>query len=165
MILPRHLYKYYAFNERSISVMVSNVIYFAHPDQFNDPFDCRIRLKYGGRDKDWKSFLRRRLREDHPILTTTQIESMVEQKLRGGELRDQKYLERIEQETRRDQLKKTSILCLSADPAQILMWSHYTAEHRGCCFRFSTKNKIFSRARRVYYPPTYPNVRFFDCVS
>jgi hypothetical protein len=165
MTIPQHLYKYYAFNERSISVMVNNVIYFAHPDQFNDPFDCRIRLKYDGTDEDWKPFLRRRLQEDHPRLSTSQIEYMIEQKVRGGDLRDKKYFERIEQETRRDELRKRSILSLSADPAQILMWSHYTGDHRGCCFQFSTKNEIFSRARRVHYPPTYPNVRFFDCVG
>ena len=165
MILPRHLYKYYAFNERSISVMVKNVIYFAHADQFNDPFDCRIRLDYGGRVEDWKVYLGRRLREYYPTLTTAQIETMIDQKFHEGQLPDEKYFEDLEEDTRRHLLSKNSILSLSADPGQILMWSHYAGAHQGCCLQFSTKQAVFNRARRVHYPRSYPNVRFLDCVD
>jgi hypothetical protein len=165
MNLPPHLYKYYEFNERSISVMVKNVIYFAHAEQFNDPFDCRIRLNYTGRDEDWKVFLGRTLRECDPTLTTAQIESMIDQKIREGQLRDEKNFEHWEEETRRHQLNKSRILSLSADPALILMWSHYAGAHQGCCLKFSTKQAFFKRARRVHYPRSYPNVRFLDCVD
>ena len=165
MILPPHLYKYCALNQRTISVLVNSVIYFAHADQFNDPFDCRIQLSYGGSDEDWKTFLRRHLREDYPSLTSAKIESMVNQKVCGGQLRDEKYLDDLEEGTRRGHLSKASILSLSADPAQILMWSHYADAHCGCCLQFSTRHKLFNRARRVYYPRSYPNVRFLDCVD
>jgi Protein of unknown function (DUF2971) len=163
MILPPHLYKYFALNERTISVLVNSVIYFSHADGFNDPFDCRIRLSYDGRKEEWKAFFRRKLREYSPHLATAEIESMIDQKI--GQLDDEKFLDDLDEEVRRGHLSKSSVLCLSDAPAQILMWSHYADAHRGCCLQFSTKQKLFGGARRVHYPRRYPNVRFLDCVD
>ena len=47
MELPEdtHLYKYYAYNENSLSVLINKKIWIAKPESFNDPFDCRIEFE------------------------------------------------------------------------------------------------------------------------
>jgi hypothetical protein len=38
---PKILYKYRSVSDRSISMLQENKIYFANPNDFNDPFDCK----------------------------------------------------------------------------------------------------------------------------
>src|SRR5262245_30218685 len=37
-----HLFKYRAVNEFTRRIIQYDELYFAQPDQFNDPFDCRV---------------------------------------------------------------------------------------------------------------------------
>jgi hypothetical protein len=39
------LYKYRAINKRLIESLINQTLYFARPDELNDPFDCRIDLQ------------------------------------------------------------------------------------------------------------------------
>ncbi len=39
------LYKYRAINKRLIESLINQTLYFARPDELNDPFDCRIDLR------------------------------------------------------------------------------------------------------------------------
>ncbi len=38
---PKHLYRYYGNPEYIIDVIVNKRVYFSHPKDFNDPFDCK----------------------------------------------------------------------------------------------------------------------------
>jgi len=157
---PPFLYKYRKFDERTISIIVNHAIYFSHADQFNDPFDSRIRFSYEGTDEVWGKFFQR-----PPSgllgLTPVQIKEIIERKKRDP-VRDEILLEVIEDATRKIYLSEIGICSLSADPAQILMWSHYADSHRGCCLEFSTKQSIFEEAVPVDYPEAYPNFNYFE---
>jgi hypothetical protein len=146
-------------------MIVRSSAFFSHADQFNDPFDCKIRFNQEATDDNWRRFFNERLRKDRPELTTVQIEMMIEQKIRDPQLRDEKYLDEIDDQNTRDHLNKVGIFSLSADPAQMLMWSHYSDSHRGCCLQFSTDYKFFLLAQSVSYSPTYPNVNFFQLIK
>ena len=159
---PAKLYKYSPMLERTIQTIVCNVVYFAHADQFNDPFDCRICFNYDATDDQWREFLARRFMEDSPEISVDQVKDMIENKIRTGCLKDKKYLDAWGEDARRGLIDKTAVLCLAADPTQILMWSNYANSHKGCCLQFSTKYKLFNRARIVRYPPRYPNVNFLE---
>jgi hypothetical protein len=158
---PPFLYKYRKFDERTISIIVNHAIYFAHADQFNDPFDCRIRFTYEGTDEAWESFLRK-TPKGFPDLTPLQIKKIIERKKHDFSLRGERTLEIIEDTVRKWRLSEVGICSLSADPAQILMWSHYSDSHRGCCLEFSTKQNYFETALQVDYPETYPNFNYFN---
>lgn len=41
----KHLYKYYAYNENSLSVLINKKIWLAKPKSFNDPFDSDINFE------------------------------------------------------------------------------------------------------------------------
>ena len=42
--LPRRLYKYRAFSNRILDMLVADEMYYAVPGDFNDPLDCRPTL-------------------------------------------------------------------------------------------------------------------------
>ena len=56
--------------------------------------------------------------------------------------------------------QKCGVLCLSEDPQNVLMWSHYADNHAGVCFGFeaSPSNPFFGRAQQVLYSQSYPVV-------
>jgi len=159
---PKHLYKYRSVDDRTISIIVSAVAYFAHADQFNDPFDCRIRFNYDGSDDDWRNFLKRKFKDYYPKIPSNRAEELIEERIQSGHSRDKKFLDQIDEDARRHLADRTAILSLAADPTQILMWSHYADSHKGCCLQFSTQHKLFKRARKVRYRSKYPNISFLE---
>lgn len=160
--LPAHLYKYRRFNEETISIIVNSAIYFAKADDFNDPFDCKVRFNYEGTDEEWRTALTQMLTQHHPELSIEVICRMVDSKMKEGGHRDLKLLESAEDYARRGQIDSKGILCLTASPTNILMWSHYADNHNGCCLEFSTTTRIFKDAEPVDYAPEYPKVRYLD---
>ncbi len=52
---PKILYKFRYFDEKGyhLRILTDNEIFFASPKLFNDPFDCRIPVRYdlGNRDQ------------------------------------------------------------------------------------------------------------------
>lgn len=55
------------------------------------------------------------------------------------------------------------VLCLSSDPKSILMWSHYSDNHKGICIQIErTEDSLLSdpcKTYKVAYDDNYPNVR------
>lgn len=162
---PARLYKYRPIDEKAISLVVNSVIYFAKADQFNDPFDCRLRYNYEGTDAEWRAGLTTLLKQHYPDLTSNAIARMVASKIKTGAHRDAFYLLEAEEIARRHQIEATGILCLTANPTNILMWSHYADNHKGCCLEFSTDGHIFKGAEPVEYAVKYPNVRYIECIG
>ena len=40
------IYKYRSTNQYTFDILNNSQLYFAHPDEFNDPFDCNLPLFY-----------------------------------------------------------------------------------------------------------------------
>ncbi len=160
--LPDYLYKYRKIDEKTVSLIVNSEIYFSKPDQFNDPFDCRLKYNYEGTDEEWRAALTHSLRQHDPRLSPAEVEAKVEHKIRSGTHRDTAFLKKVEDAGRELANSKIGIHCLSADPKNILMWSHYADCHKGCCLEFSTKSEIFQRADKVDYPEKHPTRRLVD---
>ena len=59
----------------------------------------------------------------------------------------------------RPMLRQTKVLCLTAHPDNMLMWSHYAQQHSGVVIRLETipeLNSPYSMAREVIYAPSMP---------
>ena len=168
--LPR-LYKYKRLDEKTVSLIVNRVIYFAGPNQFNDPFDCSLRYDLSGTEAEWRDYFARSLTELRPELAPEEAANMVDAQMREGAFRNTRFLKSISDDALRHQNERLGILSLTADPTNILMWSHYADAHRGCCLEFSTSAPVFKgavnfrRAEHVKYAVEYPSVRFLDCVG
>jgi hypothetical protein len=87
---------------------------------------------------------------------------MIEKKISDPFLRDETKLGEIDEAIRTKHLNQVGIYCLSADPTQILMWSHYAESHHGCCLEFSTAQMPFYVSRPVQYPPSYPDFNYLQ---
>ena len=44
-LIPKHLYKYREFSDRTYEIILNSEFYFASPLSFNDPFDCNYLIK------------------------------------------------------------------------------------------------------------------------
>jgi hypothetical protein len=63
--------------------------------------------------------------------------------------------------TQRSLLRDAKLLCLSQVHDNILMWSHYTQDHRGAVLEFDydeQKDSPFKKAERVIYSKTMPRL-------
>jgi hypothetical protein len=52
---------------------------------------------------------------------------------------------------------RSGVYCLSPDPCNTLMWSHYSQNHRRICLEFGARNTIFNGAQEVRYQRAYPS--------
>lgn len=66
------LYKYREFDNKNKNmewiqrIFTHNELYFPSPQQFNDPFDCRVQASFEASDDDWENYLKDRHPEwDH----------------------------------------------------------------------------------------------------
>jgi hypothetical protein len=62
---------------------------------------------------------------------------------------------------------KIGMYCMSTRPDDILMWSHYSDDHKGYCLEFeaSDDTPFFGEAQPVIYSDSYPTVDFFQTPS
>jgi len=137
MIQPEvsRLYKYRAFSDQNLEMLVNHQVFFAAPSTFNDPFDCSI----------------------EPIIDKVSGEELIELTVVQF-----KFFGIAEEETRRrlapfaggkpehiatvchmireiemqNNLHGLGILSLSETNSHPLLWSHYADSHRGFCIEY-----------------------------
>ena len=169
---PKFLYRYRSFEFRDLDrTFTHNEFYFTRPDQFNDPFDCRSLLTLKGCDEDdFIKFLKYNTENSKLELSEAQINSDIEKGLKN--FRENRALVegRINNVIKKllpESIKEFKILCLSENYKDILMWSHYSAGHRGVVLQIDTEalEKDFRiHVKEVIYPNDgyYPSIKDFN---
>jgi hypothetical protein len=153
---PARLYKYRSMAgpaaQWTESIVRKNEIFFATRRHFNDPFDCRPRFVTKATATQKQKFLRGVLKSggygSAPKL------SKMARDLVDHPVYDDALNYAIQQvEDRLD--NRTGILCLSKQPDNILMWSHYADSHQGICLGFEGEGGScpFPAAKPVQYQP------------
>jgi hypothetical protein len=144
----KHLYKYYAYNENSLSVLINKKIWLAKPESFNDPFDCGIEFE----DNTDEKLLKR-------ILGGIDIDSKQYDKIKQFAI---KGLNRLKEA----KFRNAGIFSMSENNKNILMWSHYADQHKGFCIEFIRRSDNVlgnsEMARPINYPKDYTKVKFID---
>jgi hypothetical protein len=108
------LYKYRKFDSRTLSMLINKELYFASPEDLNDPYDCQISISKS--IEEAITIAKKR----HPgALTLEKINLLA--KLTT-------YAPKMERD-----IKSTGIYSLSRTSTNVLMWTHYSGEHRGLC--------------------------------
>lgn len=145
-------FKYISDNNavERLSQLLTGKIYFSSANNFNDPFEfsaCAI---------------------ERSSLTKIQA-------VKHGNRKKQKHLTRKQKiQTRRDSrdsinlnthktvqdrwISEFGIYCVSKNPTNLLMWSHYSNCHKGICIGFDANCSIFRQARKVSYTRTLPKL-------
>ena len=176
---PPMLYKYRDFSERTLCMIVRDLLYYADPRTFNDPLDTRPALDVDTDDVELERVARilteRRVRSEMIVaaetmgLTEPQESSYIKKHSRH---RTQQRIDEINyyasdpdydtEEHRRRLLRdaiesellgqyEKGIVSLAERANCPLMWSHYGDRHRGTCVGYSVPEDAASDVHKVVY--------------
>ena len=159
-----YLYKYTPHNNdtRKYEIITKSHLWFSKIESFNDPIDSKLdyrqQYSYNEIENYWKFFLKNK--PNHP-------QSLAEILQNWGT--NQSF---IEQQKRVFEIyrKRLGVLCLSKNPENILMWSHYANNHKGIVYEF--KNDLFKNTDSVTNSfngndnkVIYPNNKSYELLS
>lgn len=132
--IPERLFKYYKYDPKYNESRLSGEVFLSSPKNFNDPFDCQLKIKNNTED----------------ILNEKKISSIPEGKWLEHKLIELGYQEeeikvvadkllKADEKTTNEvydkQLQKIGILCTTSKHDNMLMWSYYT-ELEGFCIEY-----------------------------
>ena len=158
--LPRKLHKYRKFNTSTLRLLSQAEMYYADPEVFNDPLDCRPVIRVDtdvptlekvcyrmlvlarGKDKALASM------NNHRYMSTEH----------GDFRKDEAAIYCYTQDLRREikgllyqEMRKSGVLSLAARWDCPLMWSHYADEHRGLCIEYDVADHKCEHLFKVDY--------------
>src|SRR6266566_3851587 len=138
---PPLLHRYRKPNERALEEIIKQQIFASSPDGLNDPFEYSAPV-FWNRDP-----LRRYFMEIYaPEMGISATEAAKQFDTYPHDLVSQKLSAGLA-ETRQD----SGIICLTAIPNSIRMWSYYAQAHEGICVGFDTQAGPFWAAMKVVY--------------
>jgi len=122
-----NLYKYTSIDSWSLDSLKNNSIHFTCPNDFNDPFDCRLNIYIDGTGNEWEKH-KLRLQSSESI-----------EELKKEFLIPEDQSESFHTDVQKKALLTTRVSCFSERPDNMLLWSHYANSHHGICLMFETK--------------------------
>lgn len=164
LIIPPKLYKYYSINDYLYEVIKSSSCWFSRPSDFNDPFDCNLDISIGNSvgeimDNLERSSMFRLLKEE--LLQRSDDVKYAGKRLLAKPF----FIKRIINEVHKYYINQNiGVYCLSEDPMNILMWSHYADSHKGICVEFDIKRGgfFYNNLLPVQYRKRYPKFELSD---
>ncbi|MBN1460109.1 MAG: DUF2971 domain-containing protein [Armatimonadetes bacterium] len=152
-MLPRFLYKYQSLDDHAhcLENLQRRQLFFQHPGEFDDPYDCAIQVVRAPTDADIEQLLdlyKDRLVGSSPHCTEAWIartpkEESKKQVVATVRSVYDKQIDKV--------LNRWGVSCFSAIADSLLMWSHYAGGHTGICLEFDTRFAPFSHAHQVTY--------------
>ncbi|NJL29870.1 MAG: DUF2971 domain-containing protein [Thermoanaerobaculia bacterium] len=160
---PNVLYKYRTLSGEGSTwvrqTIVENEIYFSSPSRFNDPFDCKVFMSFGGSSRTWKKHFMALLKKNRPDLNRQQRQAEAHRIANDEKAhRNPEALGRMIADVQR-RVDDIGIFSLCARNDDILMWSYYAQNHEGLCLGFF-RSGMFSGALPVEYSHTFPRVDY-----
>jgi len=149
----KSLYKYRAFNEFSLQMLITETAWFAKPSSFNDPFDCGIlideeRMEESIQTAITEAYARNGVREEE--IPRHELEIKQEDKEAFYSYRNSVNIT----------IQNTGIFSLSEVNNDVLMWAHYADSHKGFCIEYSRSpdNILGKTAEPVLYQEELPSL-------
>ncbi len=160
---PKILYKYRSLSGDSFKfthdIFMKNGLYFPHPDQLNDPFDCNL-IPY------LKDLTKEQAMNYLNACDSKKWES------KGMDLNKFKeyimgkpisYLQEYLETNPFKAIRNVGVLSFSERRKDILMWGHYADSHSGICIGFDYYKLLFDFREKPTPPEQvkYPRVKEF----
>ena len=149
--LCRLLYKYRSLSDGSkkytLDIFRKCELYFSAPQNFNDPFDCRLSPIIESPKKFAEAMAKRQ--------SLNYKKEDVVSSLNANPDLLQKFKDAVG-----NVMNKHGICCFSKKNADLLMWSHYADSHTGICLGFDVKKDpgFFTFPINVNYQDAYPKI-------
>ena len=150
------LYKFKGFRgeqrDHVRDVLENSRLYFARPDQFNDPYDVAPVLRLGGDPGDPKFFAELEAQERETLMKDGMSKAEIDVYRKAHGVTIDLLADGAQRDLRQKLLLGTRVLCLTAERAHPLQWAHYADQHRGVCLHFScAAGSTLGQARAVKY--------------
>lgn len=162
------LYKFRNYTEatkkRTLEIINKQELFFAGIESFNDPFDGRVHLQFHGKINEIKAA---QIRAQYTMNLKKEdkfegITFEAAQKLVTEKITDEYIINQEEIDARIIRIQKAhnskGVLALSSKNDNILMWSHYTFNHKGVCFGFEFNCDTLPKAKKVKYQTHYDDI-------
>ncbi len=162
--LPPLLYRYRSLRgesfEHTLDIFKNLQLYWTNPADFNDPFDCRPSFIYQGS----KIQHRENARLSANLLSPQKNRQERRKIAARAEKRKPAEISSNMQNQNESMMRSIRMCCFSEDPANLLMWSHYSDSHRGICIGFEPYLDIekLGCVFRVTYRPDRPSINIMD---
>lgn len=164
LIIPPKLYKYYSINDYLYEVIKSSSCWFSRSSDFNDPFDCNLDISIGNSVGEIMDNMERN--SMFRLLKEELLQRSDDVKYAGKRLLAKPFfIKRIINEVHKYYINQNiGVYCLSEDPMNILMWSHYADSHKGICLEFDIKRGgfFYNNLLPVQYRKRYPKFELSD---
>jgi hypothetical protein len=172
---PDILYKYRFFDSDGyhLKIIESSQLWFASARAFNDPFDSVLQFHFADRppgiQMKWAlHFLKRQF----PHMNHKQRGQLAYERLRDIN-KDPGHFEQFKRDSTETNYDKFGICCLTPTKDDLLMWAHYSDNHRGFCVGINTarllelqhsltrKNHLLDLVK-VIYADKVPEINFYE---
>jgi len=155
--VPSIVYKYRdPSNPLHMEILTTNSIFLPSPPSFNDPFDCQFKMDFHSLAGDLDA--QRRLAGKVAKLqgfSDEEVQAIVERLPPDTAFSDAGWLQALEQRQLKDLNDNLGVLCLSAEPDNLLLWAHYGDHHRGIAIGFDTWMLMEACAFELFGPVAY----------
>jgi hypothetical protein len=127
---PRYVFRYVKADDRLLSSIRDQYLWFSNPFDFNDPFDCRDIFDSENTQEELEWWMKR---FGAKFLPPDRWEGIAERAFSNLRLRQEMahrfYLAKM---------SEVSVCCFAQSCDNKLLWSHYADGHRGVCLVFDT---------------------------
>lgn len=159
--LPATLYKYRDWKSKLHKhILTKQIAYFSSPAHFNDPFDCKIPIRYDIEpEKLLEEIYFKSIKAGFPDRSDEEIRAFSKRRVHEGEV-DPKTFKKNDKKYFDDLDERMGIFSLSEHNDDILMWGHYANSHQGFCIGFDTQELLKTNdvdfIGKVEYYPEFP---------
>jgi hypothetical protein len=159
---PVDLYKFSSLEGERLQwfegMVVRGELYFAHPYELNDPFECRPRFISSSETTD-PALLKAKLR------TYLKNQGLSRAQIRMLPQRPPEEVARVLGEAYRlpdGEQRNVQMFCMTTTRDHPLLWAHYANGHRGACVHLDQHYIPFPAALPVHYETDYPVIPILD---
>jgi hypothetical protein len=151
-LIPLRLYKYHRINDFLLQLFENHSLWFSRPSDFNDPFDCRLKVAMGRTKED----VMENLKQYQGLLKMkTRKLQQVWDKVMDDPVFYNDFMNKVHQVYINEKL---GVCCFCEAPTNVLMWAHYAASHTGVCLEFEVPRNgfFYQNLLPVQYKKRYP---------
>lgn len=158
---PDILYRYRDLvgknRDRVKRLIRESVLYFASPNSFNDPFDCKVYYNSSGSFSDIRQKQQKLYKKYAPNLNRNERRRRTAEDMKR--FNRQNFVNQITTSIQ-EKVNGVGVLCLSEHRDDVVLWSHYANSHEGLClgFRVADDQPFFARALPVTYSLEFPRI-------
>ena len=158
IINSKRIYKYHKVNKFLYDLLINNELWFADPFSFNDPFDSNITIDGNNTPEQIKNYYKIANWEKSKN-SDAEIQKLIE-----SNFQDRDAFKRKINSISKKVIGSLGLACFTETNDNLLMWAHYTEEHKGAVLEFNHKedSAFFKPLKKVIYVKKYPVYNYYD---